>query len=68
MIVLTFIELDELYRMVMTSSGLNHWIPSARANPRRSAEFFFVVKYIGILYEVSINEVFDNIVTSVASS
>ena len=27
--------------MVMTSSGLNHWIPSARANPRRSAEFFF---------------------------
>ena len=36
------IELDELYRMVMTSSGLNHWIPSERANSRRSAEIFFV--------------------------
>ena len=35
------IELDELYRMVMTSSVLNHWIPSEKANPRRSAEFFF---------------------------
>ena len=35
------IELDELYRMVMTSSGWNHWIRSERANPRRSAEFFF---------------------------
>ena len=35
------IGLDELYRMVMTSSGLHHWIPSERANPRRNAEFFF---------------------------
>ena len=35
------IELDELYRMVMTSFGLNHWISSERANPRRSAEFVF---------------------------
>ena len=35
------IELDELYRMVMTSSGLHHWIPSERANPRRDTEFFF---------------------------
>ena len=35
------IELVELYRMVMTSSGLNHWVHSERANPRRSAEFFF---------------------------
>ena len=35
------IDLDELYLMVMTSSGLNHWIPSERANPRRSAEFVF---------------------------
>ena len=36
------IGLDELYRMAMTSSGLNHWIPSERANSRRSAVFFFV--------------------------
>ena len=35
------IELDELYLMVMTSSGLNHWITSEKANPRRSAEFVF---------------------------
>ena len=35
------IELDKLYRMVMTSFRLNHWIPSERANPRRNAEFFF---------------------------
>ena len=35
------IELDELYRMVITSSGLNHWILSERASPRRSAEFVF---------------------------
>ena len=35
------IELGELYRMIMTSSGLHHWIPSERANPRRNAEFFF---------------------------
>ena len=27
--------------MVMTSSGLHHWIPSERANPRRNAEFLF---------------------------
>ena len=35
------IELDELYRIVMTSFVLNHWIPCERANPRRSAEFVF---------------------------
>ena len=35
------IELEELYRIVMTSFGLNHWIPFERANPRRSAEFLF---------------------------
>ena len=35
------IELDELVRMVMTSFGLIHWIPSERANPRRSADFVF---------------------------
>ena len=35
------IELEELYRIIMTSFALNHWIPSERANPRRSAEFVF---------------------------
>ena len=35
------IELDELYRIIMTSFVLNHWIPCERANPRRSAEFVF---------------------------
>ena len=36
------IELDELYRMLMTSSDLNHWITSERANPRRRTDSFFV--------------------------
>ena len=35
------IELEELYRIIMTSFGLNHWISSERSNPRRSAEFVF---------------------------
>ena len=40
------IELGELYRMVMTSSGLNHWILSEIANPRHSARFLFFVKVL----------------------
>ena len=40
--------------MVMTSSDLNHWILSERANPRRSAEFVFFVKAVIFLKNMKI--------------